>query len=68
MIPLKDINRSQTVPLITISLIVMNTLFFFYELSLDQGSLARFFYLFGVTPSLYFSPNYWRLQKQRCCF
>jgi len=60
MIPLKDINRSQTVPLITISVIVLNTLFFFYELSLDQEALARFFYMFGATPSFYFSPNYWQ--------
>jgi len=60
MIPLKDINRSQTIPFITISLILANGLVFLCELSLGQRSLSRFFYAFGVVPSFYFDANYWQ--------
>ena len=59
MIPLKDINRSRTFPFITIILIVLNGLVFVYELSLGR-SLTPFFYIFGVVPSLYVDPDYWR--------
>src|SRR5438093_13770272 len=58
MIPLRDTNRSQTVPFITIMLIVLNGLVFFYELSLGR-ELTRLFYVFGVVPSFYFSSQYW---------
>jgi membrane associated rhomboid family serine protease len=60
MIPLKDTNRSRTFPLITVFLIVLNGLVFFYELTLGQRSLTRFFYAFGVVPSFYFDPEYWQ--------
>ena len=42
MIPLKDINRSRTIPFITIILILGNALVFLYELSLGQRSLSGF--------------------------
>lgn len=60
MLPLKDINRSQRFPLVTVLLIVLNGLVFFYELSLGRQSLTRFFYEFGVVPSFYLDPDYWQ--------
>jgi membrane associated rhomboid family serine protease len=58
MIPLRDTNRSHTVPFTTIMLIVLSGLVFLYELSLGR-QLTRLFYLFGVVPSFYFSSQYW---------
>jgi rhomboid family protein len=58
MIPLRDTNRSHTVPFITIMLIVLSGLVFLYELSLGR-QLTRLFYLFGVVPSFYFNSQYW---------
>jgi membrane associated rhomboid family serine protease len=60
MIPLKDINRSQSFPFITIVLIALNGLVFFYELSLGRQSLTRFVSAFGVVPSFYLDPAYWQ--------
>lgn len=60
MIPLKDINRSQTVPFVTVVLIILNGLVFFYELTLGQRSLTRFFFAFGVVPSFFQDPSYWQ--------
>ena len=50
MIPLRDSIRSQTFPIINISLIVVNVLTFFLELSLGQD-LGAFIYTFGVIPA-----------------
>jgi membrane associated rhomboid family serine protease len=58
MIPLRDTNRSDTIPFITILIIILNGVVFLYELSLGQH-LTRFFYVFGVVPSFYFSSEYW---------
>src|SRR5436309_4442026 len=60
MIPLKDTNRSNTIPFITVILIVANGVTFLYELSLGQRALSRFFFAFGVVPSLYLHTNYWQ--------
>ena len=60
MIPLKDINRSHSIPFITIILILANGLVFLYELSLGQRSLSRFFFAFGVVPSFYLNADYWQ--------
>ena len=58
MIPLRDINRSERVPVITVLIIVLNALAWMYELSLGQ-QLKKFFFVFGVVPSFYFDPDYW---------
>ncbi len=50
MIPLRDSIRSQTFPIINISLIIVNVLIFFLELSLGQD-LGAFIYTFGVIPA-----------------
>jgi hypothetical protein len=58
MIPLKDINRSNTIPFVTILLIILNGVVFLYELSLGRA-LSKFFYIYGVVPSFYFNSDYW---------
>ena len=50
MIPFRDNIQSRTFPVVTVSLIVINSLVFFYELSLGQN-LQSFFYDFGVVPT-----------------
>jgi hypothetical protein len=50
MIPFRDNIPSLTTPFVTVSLIVVNSLAFVYELSLGPG-LERFLYEYGVVPS-----------------
>lgn len=59
MFPLKDTNRSESYPLVTVFLIILNGLVFVYELSLGRGGLNRFFYEFGVVPTFFTSSKYW---------
>ncbi|PKM75993.1 MAG: rhomboid family intramembrane serine protease [Firmicutes bacterium HGW-Firmicutes-15] len=53
MIPLRDSTRSDHFPLITIILILINTLVFYYEISLGQDGMNRLSYVFGLVPSYY---------------
>jgi membrane associated rhomboid family serine protease len=55
MIPFRDNIPSRTLPVINISLIVVNVLVFFFELTLGPRSLDRFIYQFGVVPASVFS-------------
>jgi len=48
--PLRDSERSFTKPLITVVLILVNLLTFFYELSLDDFSLNHFLTTWGTVP------------------
>jgi membrane associated rhomboid family serine protease len=48
MIPLRDVIPSRTTPLVTIGLIVANTLAWFYELSLPPDVLPAFLRSYGV--------------------
>ena len=56
MFPLKDDNPSNTAPIVTVALIVLNTLFFVYQISLEAGGAdgARasqaFIEEFGLVP------------------
>lgn len=50
MIPLRDTIPSHTFPIVNISLIVVNVLIFFLELSLGEH-LEKFIYIFGVVPA-----------------
>ncbi len=52
MIPISDSPRSQTRPYVTYLLILANFGVFFYELGLSQLDLARFFFDWGVVPSI----------------
>ncbi len=50
MIPLRDTQPSNSVPLVTISIIVTNVLIFLYEISLDEFSLNHLIAAYGVIP------------------
>jgi membrane associated rhomboid family serine protease len=51
MIPLRDSQRSNSTPVITIGLIVVNVLAFLYQTSLDRFSLNHVIMEYGVVPS-----------------
>src|SRR5215475_6888988 len=55
MIPLRDVIPSRTVPFLTITIIVLNALAWFYELGLPRDELPVFLRQYGVVPA-YFSP------------
>src|SRR5215470_11433537 len=55
MIPLRDVIPSRTVPFLTVSIIVLNALAWFYELSLPREELPVFLRQYGVVPA-YFAP------------
>src|SRR5512147_2806357 len=51
MIPLRDSQRSNSTPVITVGLIVVNVLAFLYQTSLDKFSLNHVIMEYGVVPS-----------------
>src|SRR4029079_14741126 len=55
MIPLRDVIPSRTVPYLTVSIIILNALAWFYELGLPREDLPVFLQQFGVVPA-YFTP------------
>ncbi|HTM47533.1 MAG TPA: rhomboid family intramembrane serine protease [Bryobacteraceae bacterium] len=50
MIPLRDLIRSRTTPMVTVALILANVLVFFYMLSLDSYSTNHFISQYALTP------------------
>jgi membrane associated rhomboid family serine protease len=57
MIPLRDIIPSRTFPFVTITIIVLNALAFFLELSFDPQQLKQFLYVYGVVPGDFHVPT-----------
>lgn len=55
MFPISDVIPSRTTPVVTVGLIVVNTLAFFYELSMPDRQLQLFIREYGVVPA-YLSP------------
>ena len=55
MIPLRDVIPSRTTPYITITIILLNALAWFYEINMPERTLVRFLYVYGVVPAA-FSP------------
>ena len=51
MIPLRDVIPSRTTPYVTIAIIAVNALAWFYELSLPANVLPRFLSVYGVVPA-----------------
>ena len=51
MFPLSDVIPSRTRPVVTISLIALNTLLFLYQLQLDEVALQRLVFDLGVIPA-----------------
>ncbi len=50
MIPLRDSQPSFSKPVVTISLIAINTAVFFFQFSLDRFSLNHFILTYGIVP------------------
>jgi membrane associated rhomboid family serine protease len=57
MIPLRDVIPSRTVPYITVTIIVLNTLAWMLELSMDERTLTRFLFVYGVVPAAFSAPT-----------
>jgi rhomboid family protein len=57
VIPLRDVIPSRTTPYITITIILMNALAWFYEISMPQRALERFLYFYGVVPGDFYTPT-----------
>jgi len=51
MIPLRDVIPSRTVPVITVTIIGLNVLAWFYELALPRDVLPAFLQVYGVVPA-----------------
>jgi membrane associated rhomboid family serine protease len=58
MIPIRDDIPSRSRPVVSVSLIVVNVLAFFYELSLGPEGLEGFFQDYAVIPARYFAAGY----------
>ncbi|MDD4802400.1 MAG: rhomboid family intramembrane serine protease [Syntrophomonas sp.] len=56
MIPLRDSTPSNHFPWVTVVLIVINTLIFNYQMSLNEEEMNRLVYTFGLVP--YYYSNY----------
>ncbi len=54
MIPLRDDNPTNIVPVMTVGLIVLNVLVFLYQISLGPGGAEVFIYQFGAIPAVIF--------------
>jgi membrane associated rhomboid family serine protease len=50
MIPLRDTQRSNSAPVVTVLIIVANAVAFFYELSLDPWSRNHLIMVYGLVP------------------
>src|SRR5580704_10171193 len=57
MIPLRDVIPSRTTPYITVTIIALNALAWFYELTLPQDQLNQFLQTFGVVPGAFSAPT-----------
>jgi membrane associated rhomboid family serine protease len=51
LIPLRDVIPSRTTPYITVTIIVLNALAWFFELSLPREVLRLFLQVYGVVPA-----------------
>jgi len=51
MIPLRDVIPSRTTPYITVTIIILNALAWFYELALPRNVLPLFLQFYGVVPA-----------------
>lgn len=56
MVPLRDSTPSRHFPLVTVSLIVVNLLIFYYQTGLGQRGMEELIYIFGLVPSYYAHP------------
>ncbi len=57
MFPVSDVIPSRTVPFVTVGLIVVNVLVFFYQLSLGPAALHAFLSTYAVIPAWFWLPS-----------
>ncbi len=57
MIPLRDVIPSRTTPFITVTIIVLNALAWFYELAVPEDLLPVFLQTYGVVPASFSAPT-----------
>jgi membrane associated rhomboid family serine protease len=57
MIPLRDVIPSRSAPVITVTIIVLNALAWFYEVSMPRDSLTVFLQAYGVVPAAFSPPT-----------
>jgi membrane associated rhomboid family serine protease len=57
MIPLRDVIPSRTTPYITVTIISLNALAWFYELTMPERQLNAFIYVYGVVPASFSAPT-----------
>ncbi len=53
MIPLRDVIPSRTTPYVTVTIIVLNTIAWIYELAMPRQELEVFLQIFGVVPAAF---------------
>jgi membrane associated rhomboid family serine protease len=58
MIPIRDTIPSRNAPVMTWTLIAVNTAIFLFEVSLPPQQLEGLFYLFGLVPARYSHPDW----------
>jgi membrane associated rhomboid family serine protease len=51
MFPLRDVIPSRTAPFVTVTLIVLNAIAWFFEISLSEQDLPVFLQIYGVVPA-----------------
>ena len=57
MFPVSDVIPSRTVPFVTVGLIAVNVLVFFYEVSLGSAELRVFMATYAVVPAWFWWPS-----------
>jgi membrane associated rhomboid family serine protease len=57
MIPLRDVIPSRTTPYVTVTIIVLNSLAWLFELSLPHEELNQFLTVYGVVPAHFAWPT-----------
>jgi membrane associated rhomboid family serine protease len=60
VIPIRDTVPNRYTPVVTWSIIAVNTLVFLYQLTLDPRELQELIYLFGLVPARYSHPAWAR--------
>lgn len=58
MIPIRDTIPSQHLPIATWFLILINSVIFFFELTMPEPARAQFFHLFGIIPARFTHPDW----------
>ena len=53
MIPLRDSTPGESFPIVTVTIILINLLIFYYTSQLNEQGMQHLFYLFGLVPGYY---------------